>query len=526
MAHDAELKRVRWLLEGSGDAGIVTDANGTIEYVNPSFEALTGYKGEEALGRTPAILKSGQQSGEFYRSLWESLRSGQEYRGVFVNRRRDGTLYHEEKTIRPLLDANGVICHYMSVGRDVSVRVAALEQLRYDATHDGLTQLPNRTLFRDRLQQALRGAVRSSERLAVALVSVNDIKTLNDRYGHDAGDAALRTIGQRLRRCVRQADSTARLGGDEFALLLQDAGDVERVMTALMLACAQPLSWQGTTILLSVSVGVACFPDDDRGADALMRRAGEAKYRAKSAGGGRCSWAKSQTPPTALLAPASPLGGLELLERDVPLQRRTLRPGDCIYRAGEKFRDIHILRVGLCKLFSLSAEGREDLIMMAFKGDWLGFDGLAGGQYTCCAVAADVCELLTVRYAALLRAGARNPALLTLMHTAIARQNARERDGVQTMHALPADGRVAAFLCRWADELELCGLRSDQISLPTTRAEIGGHIGLTLESVSRAMSHLEREQLIRFESGSRRNVGIPSLPALRLFVHRLADGGR
>lgn len=526
MTHDTELKRAKWLLEGSGDAGIVTDANGTIEYVNASFEALTGYGSAEALGRTPAILKSGQQTDEFYRRLWTQLRAGQEYRGVLVNRHRNGGLFHEEKTIRPLFDAKGVICHYMSMGRDVSPRVAALEQLRYDATHDGLTELPNRTLFHDRLQQALTCATRNGERLAVALIDVNDFKAINDRHGHEAGDAALRAIAQRLRHCARQCDSTARLDGDEFGLLLQDASDVERVMTALMQACAQPFHWHTTKLPLPVSAGVACFPDDDRTASALMRRADEAMYRAKAAGGGGCSWARSQAPPAALTVPEPALGGLALLERDVPLLRRTLRPGDRIYRAGERFRDLHILRVGLCKLLSLSAEGREDLIMMVFKGDWLGFDGLAGGQYSCSAVAADVSELLTMRYEDLLRAGARNPALLTLMHAALARQSARERDAVQTMHALPADGRVAAFLCRWADELELCGLRSDQISLSTTRAEIGGHVGLTLETVSRAMSHLEREQLISFDSRSRRNVGIPSLPALRSYVHRLADGGR
>jgi CRP/FNR family transcriptional regulator len=94
------------------------------------------------------------------------------------------------------------------------------------------------------------------------------------------------------------------------------------------------------------------------------------------------------------------------------------------------------------------------------------------------------------------------------------------------MHALPADGRVAAFLCHWADELEQCGLRSDQITLPTTRAEIGGHIGLRLESVSRAMTNLEREQLIRFGSRNRRDIEIPNLLALRSYVSRMTEAAR
>ena len=141
-------------------------------------------------------------------------------------------------------------------------------------------------------------------------------------------------------------------------------------------------------------------------------------------------------------------------------------------------------------------------------------------------IAADVGELLTVCYEALLRAGARHPALLRAMHAAFARQNAREREAMSTIHALPAAGRVAAFLCRWADKLEHCGMRNDQILLPTSRAEIGGHVGLRLESVSRAMTNLEREQLIRFNSPSRRNLEIPSLNALRRYVHSFADGYR
>lgn len=528
MAGDNALERAAWLLESSGDAGIITNLQGIIEYVNPAFEALTGYERAHAIGRTPAILKSGQQSGDFYRELWGTLRAGQEFHGVLVNRRRDGGLFHEEKTIRPLFEQDGSIGHYMSSGRDVSGRVTALEKLRHDATHDGLTGLPNRTLYLDRLQQALGRAVRSGERLAVAVVDLNGFKAINDNAGHDAGDAALRATARRLQRCMRQSDTAARLGGDEFALLLHDTSDIERVMGAVMQACSEPFGRDGKErIPLSVSVGVSCYPEDGDTPSALLHRADEAMYSAKRAGGERSRWAVAQPAAKALPGPAGrelPLGGLDLLERELPVLRRVLRAGDTIYRAGDKFRDVHILRVGLCKLTGYCAEGREDLITILFKGDWLGLDGLVNGRQHYTAVAADVCELLTVSYESLLRAGARNPALLALMHSAISRQHARERDAVLSTHALPADGRVAAFLCRWAEELEQCGLRSDQITLPTTRAEIGGHVGLRLESVSRAMSNLEREQLIRFGSRNRRDIEIPSLLALRSYVSRLVEG--
>jgi diguanylate cyclase (GGDEF)-like protein/PAS domain S-box-containing protein len=531
MGGDNVLERVTWLLERSGDAALVTDSAGAIEYVNPAFEAMTGYAPPEVIGRTPAILKSGRQSAEFYRELWNTLRAGKEFRGVLLNRRRDGSLFHEEKTIRPLFDESGSLRHYLSSGRDVSLRMAALEKLRHDATHDALTDLPNRALYLDRLQQALAHAARSGERLAIAVIDVDGFKSINDEWGHEAGDAALQAIARRLHMCVRKADTAARLGGDEFALLLHDAGDAARVLHAVLQACTEPMhTRRGQAVPLSVSVGVSRYPDDARDAEALLRCADEAMYRAKREGGGRCR-SNDQAEKDRRAARAGGLrepadSGLALLEREVPVLRRMVRPGDSIYRAGEPFRDLHIMRVGLCKLYSVSAEGREELTTMLFKGDWLGFDGLADGQHTCSAMAADTGELWTVRYGTLLRAGLRNSALLAMMHTAMARQNARERDAALTMHALSADGRVAAFLCRWADELEHCGLRNDQITLPATRAEIGGHVGLRLESVSRAMSNLERERLIRFGSRNRRDIEIPNLPALRQYVRRIADGGR
>lgn len=301
-------------------------------------------------------------------------------------------------------------------------------------------------------------------------------------------------------------------------------------MSTVMQSCGEPFGRDGAErVPLSVSVGVSCYPDDGQTASALLRRADEAMYCAKRSGGERSRWAVAQPPLGGLPPPASiegAPGGLELLERELPVLRRVLKAGDTIYRAGDRFRDIHVLRVGICKLSGYCAEGREDLITVLLRGDWLGFDGVADGRHRYTAVAADVCELLTVSYESFLRAGARNPALLAQMHVAIARQNARERDAVLSMHALPADGRVAAFLCRWADELEQCGLRSDQITLPTTRAEIGGHVGLRLESVSRAMTNLEREHLIRFGPRSRRDIEIPNLLALRNYVNRLAEGVR
>ena|SRR5450631_111759 len=152
------LPHVQLLTERSADAAVLTDPAGVIEYVNPAFEAITGYTRDEVIGRTPAILKSGWHSPDVYIRLWNTLLAGEEFREVMVNRRKSGEIFHEEKTIQSLRDAHGRIAHLYSTGRDVSGRVAAAARLEHAATHDSLTDLPNRVLFLDRLDQAMRHA--------------------------------------------------------------------------------------------------------------------------------------------------------------------------------------------------------------------------------------------------------------------------------------------------------------------------------------------------------------------------------
>ncbi|WOB10624.1 diguanylate cyclase domain-containing protein [Piscinibacter gummiphilus] len=528
MGKDSIVERASWLLESSGDSAYITSPEGTIEYVNPAFEAMSGFGELEAIGRTPAIVKSGVQSDAFYRDMWSTLHAGHEFHGVLVNRRRDGSLFHEEKTIRPLFDEAGRIAHYLSCGRNVSERLELQDLLQHQATHDALTGLPNRLLFTDRLERAIAQAERTGESFTVAMVDLDGFKAINDRHGHAAGDEALKDMAQRLTGCVREADTVARWGGDEFALLLRDAGDTDRVMSAIVEAGRQPSA--SSDRALRLSLGACRFPEGGRSAESLLQTADGAMYQAKRDGGDRYRWAMREHEAPVVVKPtageAAAIDALRLLEGKVPMFSRRLRAGDTLYRAGDKFRDLHILRFGLCKLMSVTAEGHEELSSMVFKGDWLGFDGLADGRHGCSAVAADTGEVWTVRYDALILAGVRNPALLGAMHAAMARQSAREREAVVTMHSLPADGRVAAFLCRWADDLDHCGMRNDHITLPTTRAEIGGHVGLRLESVSRAMAALERGRLIRFASGNRRNIEIPDLPALRRYVREASASAR
>jgi diguanylate cyclase (GGDEF)-like protein/PAS domain S-box-containing protein len=277
-----------WLVEQWPDAVMLTDAKGRIAYVNRAFEALTEYRRDEVIGRTPAMLKSGAQTRGFYRRLWARLRGGKAFRGVFLNRRKSGELFHEEEIIRPLSGPGGRVAWFVSAGRDVSARMREHRRLKHAATHDALTGLPNRRLYADRLAQALHSAARRKERFAVAIVDLDGFKEANTRHGHLAGDAVLRTVARRTQRTLRAVDTVARFGGDEFALII--AGPVDRAAVATVLEKvrarnARAVRYGKKTIGVSVSIGVALYPTDGRRAALLVKRADAAMYAAKKAGG-------------------------------------------------------------------------------------------------------------------------------------------------------------------------------------------------------------------------------------------------
>ena len=223
--------------------------------------------------------------------------------------------------------------------------------------------------------------------------------------------------------------------------------------------------------------------------------------------------------PTPAATPVRPIAEvLNLLSRLLAPQRRLLHAGDVLYQAGERFGNLYILNSGFCKIMTMSPDGREQVVGLKFRGDWLGFDGIADGAYSCDAVAMDTGEVWVIRYDTLLAACAADRGLLTMFHEAMSREIAHDRDSMMSLCTLPADARVAEFLRYWADSLAKRGLRTDQITLRMTRAEIGNYLGMTLETVSRALSRLARCELIHFAEKGRRDIRIPEVNALSEFV--------
>jgi CRP/FNR family transcriptional regulator, anaerobic regulatory protein len=211
---------------------------------------------------------------------------------------------------------------------------------------------------------------------------------------------------------------------------------------------------------------------------------------------------------------------LALLNEVFAPQRRMVHAGDVIYQSGERFGNLYVLNSGFFKIVNLAPDGRELVVGLKFRGDWLGFDGIAGGRYTCDAVAMDTGEVWVLRYDRMLAACARQPELLKLLHEAMSREIAHDRDSLMSVCTLSADARVADFLRYWAESLARRGMRTDQITLRMTRAEIGNYLGMTLETVSRALSRLARCQLIHFAEKGRRDIQIPQVEALAEFVQR------
>ncbi|HKJ70137.1 MAG TPA: GGDEF domain-containing protein, partial [Gammaproteobacteria bacterium] len=210
---------------------------------------------------------------------------------VFVNRRRDGSLYHEEKAITPMRDDQGRITHFVSTGKDISTHIQYQEQIQHLAQHDQLTDLPNRSLFNDRLQQAIRRADRRGNRVALLFCDLNDFKSINDRFGHHAGDQLLQEVAERLRACGRREDTVARVGGDEFILLLEGISardEAEGVARRLQQALATPFQVAGEQRCIGVSIGLAFYPDDSTSREGLITAGDRAMYRHKADREGAC----------------------------------------------------------------------------------------------------------------------------------------------------------------------------------------------------------------------------------------------
>lgn len=281
------LRLAATVFEASAEAITITDAQANVLRVNSAFTSMTGYSDHEIVGGNPRMLKSGTHGREFYQNMWSTLNDTGQWQGEIWNRRKNGDIFPAWLTLCAVKDGQGRTTNYVGISRDITLRKEAEERVSYQASHDGLTGLPNRSLFHDRLAHAIAHANREKHELALLFLDLDRFKMINDTLGHAVGDFLLQSVVKRLTAGTRETDTLARWGGDEFIVLLEKIkGSQEAAVTArrLLDLLAKPFCVQGQEVFITGSIGISLFPKDGEDVQSLLRNADIAMYRAKELG--------------------------------------------------------------------------------------------------------------------------------------------------------------------------------------------------------------------------------------------------
>jgi diguanylate cyclase (GGDEF)-like protein/PAS domain S-box-containing protein len=253
-------------------------------YVNPAFERLSGYDREEILGKNCRFLQGPDTNQPNLVQVRKALKEGTSVTAVLSNYRKGGALFWNELYMSPIHDLGGRLTHFVGIQNDVTARVKAEARLAHIAQHDALTGLANRSLLMDRIGQAILRARRNGKLVAILFLDIDNFKFVNDMFGHDAGDALLVTVADRLMKATRENETAGRLAGDEFIVVLEDIEDeldAKAIMKRLADEFEQPLILCDEEFIPSVSVGIALYPRDGDTVQSLMRASDMAMYAAK-----------------------------------------------------------------------------------------------------------------------------------------------------------------------------------------------------------------------------------------------------
>ena len=290
------LRKLSQAIEQSPVSVMITDLEGTIEYVNPQLCAITGYEESDLIGENSRVLKSSHTPDVQFKNMWNAIVAGQSWTGELYNKKKNGDFFWENVTVSPIKNKKNKNTHYLAIKEDISLRKDYEERLLYQASYDKLTDLPNRSLAYDRIQQAIANAVVEEKHLAILYMDFDNFKNINDTLGHEAGDEFLKYMAGRLKSCVRDFDTVARLGGDEFLIMLIETdltGDeevipfdevVKRKTEEILNHISRPCVIQKMEFSVTASVGVAIFPQDGDDPHVLLRNSDTAMYRSKRKG--------------------------------------------------------------------------------------------------------------------------------------------------------------------------------------------------------------------------------------------------
>jgi len=284
---ELELRLAASVFENTLEGIMVTDADGIILSVNSAFTEITGYTAKEAIGQTPRIFRSNRHDQEFYSTVWRNIATKGRWEGETWNRRKDGEVFLVWQSISVIRSSADEPVRYVSVFNDITEYWHKDERMRHLAFHDSLTDLPNRTLLIERLDQLIGITERDQRNIALMFLDLDGFKAVNDNLGHDIGDDLLKIVSQKLLLQVRHTDTVARLGGDEFVILLDNAANKEMVTliaTHIVETINKPMDFHGTLVSVGASIGIAMHPGDGQTTAQLMKNADTAMYAAKQSG--------------------------------------------------------------------------------------------------------------------------------------------------------------------------------------------------------------------------------------------------
>ncbi|MFH2134428.1 MAG: diguanylate cyclase [Pseudomonadota bacterium] len=282
-----QLRLAAEVFVSSAEAIVITDVNNNIIQVNRAFTQITGYSAEEVIGQNPSILKSGEQGAEFYKEMWATLLATGAWQGEIMDRRKSGEIYPKWLSIAVVKNEQGAVTNYIALFTDITERRASFERIQHLAHFDALTNLPNRTLLNQHIEQSLLTAKRNRNKTALLFLDLDGFKVVNDTLGHHAGDILLREVAVRLKSCIRETDMVSRMGGDEFVVVMSaisKSDDAAQVAKKIIDSLCVPFEIEGVVVNIGTSIGISIYPDDADESDVLKKFADAAMYEVKLSG--------------------------------------------------------------------------------------------------------------------------------------------------------------------------------------------------------------------------------------------------
>jgi diguanylate cyclase (GGDEF)-like protein/PAS domain S-box-containing protein len=287
---EQERKILSTAIEQSSVVILITDIEGTIIYVNSAFEKVTGYSRDDAIGKTPRILKSGLTSPEIYEKMWFTISNGGTWNGEQINKRKDGSLYYEDSRITPIYNKEGKLTYYLAIKHDITERKLLETKLKEIAIRDPLTNTYNRWYLMERFHQIIDNYKRVKNPFSLVILDIDFFKEINDSYGHQAGDYILTNFANIVNQNIRSYDIFGRYGGEEFILLLPDTDKenayilVKRILNIIR---NNPFIYEDIGIKLTFSSGIIESSEislDKVSVDELIKVADSRLYEAKQTG--------------------------------------------------------------------------------------------------------------------------------------------------------------------------------------------------------------------------------------------------